>query len=121
MTNYATNTISNNKETTCGRGKGNSNIPPLVTQQWFTDLLEMAIETPVWFSSSKLYLPDSKEKHPPGKKLTMVAELCSNLKVLQRPYRSLLQTYSRRHGDLLHIQNTKILQRNGKCFVSKGN
>ena len=90
------------------------------TQQWFTDLLEMAIETPVWFSSSKLYLPDSKEKHPLGKKLTMVAVLCSNLKVFQMPYRSLLQTYSRRHGDLLHIQNTKILQRNGKCFVSKG-
>ena len=57
--------------------KGIIIAPIWSSQSWFVTLLELAIANPISFSSSFLSLPNSGKAHPMGKKLRLMAVLCS--------------------------------------------
>ena len=94
--------------------------PIWATQPWFVKLLEMAIDTPRYFSSSHLHIPKSKKRHELGSKLTLMAVLCSKNQVLQRQFRNQLEEFSKLHGDLQRIANTPIIKESGRTFVIQG-
>ena len=94
-------------------------LPIWPTQSWFTSIMELAIAPPILFSSTLLVLPGTNKRHPLGKKLSMMAMLCSRNQALQGGYRSQLKKFSMPHGGLPLTPNINLWGPNGSSFVTK--
>ena len=91
-------------------------VPLWTTQSWFPAIMELTIDNPFTFSSSRLMRHNSDEKHPLSPKMVMMVSLLSrNERLTEAFWRSCEPHSGRSPGP-----NTTASKRNGRSIVSRG-
>lgn len=96
-------------------------IPMWTTQVWFSTILQLIIDYPRLLPKGCIYLPHSPEMmHSLQDTLQLVAMRVSGKAWKSSRFRNRLPALFYQAGDILQENNTPLILKNGKSFVTRG-